>query len=34
MQLATSIYKNADCFFTNGKKLKQVKEIAVRTLQE
>lgn len=34
IQLATSIYKNADFFFTNDKKLKQVKEIEVRTLQE
>jgi len=34
IQLVTSINKNADCFFTNDKQLKQVKEVEVRTLEE
>ena len=33
IQLATSILKKADYFFTNDKKLKQVKEVEVITLQ-
>lgn len=34
IQLATSIQKKADFFWTNDKKLKQVKEIEIRTLEE